>query len=203
VIVVGAALLLVAVVSIMIAFSTPRPVEIAFWFEPISEEVRMSAPERIAGGITAHEMTVIERIAIDEIVRAFEQLPVLLTPDRNETYRVRVLSQLQQNASGASYVIGGLGSQGYVNFQLHMYGAGTYAPAEASREEIVAGIGRGIGRAAVHEFTHQLLGPAARIDDSLDPQSYEYHSSARPEQYYGPAHWGIARPMLRNRFGLE
>jgi hypothetical protein len=199
----GAALLLVVVVSIIIRFSTRPPLEIAFWFEPITEEVRMSAPERISGGISTRDLAVIESTATNEVVRAFEGLPVLLSADRNETYRVRVLSRLQRNASGASHVIAGLGGQGYVNFELHTHGAVTYAPSDASRDEIIVGIGRGIGRAAVHEFAHQLLGPAARIDDSEDVQSYEYDSATRPEQYYGPAHWGIAGPMLRKRFALD
>ena len=203
VIVFGAALLLVVVVSIIIRFSTRPPIEIAFWFEPITEEVKMSAPERIPGGITTQDMAVIESTAMNEVVRAFEGLPVLLSSDRNETYRVRVLSRLQRNASGASHVIAGLGGQGYINFELHMHGAVTYAPSDASRDEIIVGIGRGIGRAAVHEFAHQLLGPAARIDDSEDVQSYEYDSATRREQYYGPAHWGIAAPMLRKRFALD
>ena len=202
VIVFGAALLLVLVVSIIIRFSTRPPIEIAFWFEPITEEVRMSASERISGGITAQDMAVIESTATNEVVRAFEGLPVFLSADRHETYRVRVLSRLQRGASGASHVIVGLGGQGYVNFQLHAHGAVTYARSDASRDEIIVGIGRGIGRAAVHEFAHQLLGPA-RIDDSEDVQSYEYDSATRPEQYYGPAHWGIAAPMLRKRFALD
>jgi hypothetical protein len=203
VIVLGAALLLVVVVSGIIALLTRRPVAIAFWFEPITEEVRMSAPERITGGITDQDMAIIERTATSEVVRAFEGLPVLVSADRNEIYHVRVLSRLGRNASGASHVIIGLGGQGYINFELHAYGAVAYAPAGASRDDIIAGIGRGIGRAAVHEFVHQLLGPSARIEDMRDKQSYEYHSATRPEQYYGPAHWGIAAPMLRKRFGLE
>jgi hypothetical protein len=202
-VVAGAALLLVAVVSIIIAFSARRPVEIAFWFEPITEDVRMSAPERIAGGITTQDMAVIERTATHEVVRAFEALPVVLSTGRNETYRVRVMSRLERAASGTSHVIVGLGGQGYVNFQLHMYGAVTYAPDGASRDEIIAGIGRGIGRAAVHEFAHQLLGPAARLDDSTAVNGYEYHSATRRDQYYGALHWSIAAPMLRKRFGLE
>ena len=59
-------------------------------------------------------------------------------------------------------------------------------------------IGRGIGGAAVHELTHQLL-PRAPIHDSRDPASYEYRSAARAEQYYGTLRWDIARPLLERR----
>jgi hypothetical protein len=59
-----------------------------------------------------------------------------------------------------------------------------------------------VGRAAVHEFAHQLLG-SARIDDSDDIQSYEYGSAARREQYYGAMHWGGAWPLLYERFSVR
>ena len=72
------------------------------------------------------------------------------------------------------------------------------APEQATRAAIVAAIGRGIGRTAVHEFTHQLL-PQAPIHDSQDVRSYEYDSAARREQYFGEMHWALARPLLEAR----
>ena len=66
---------------------------------------------------------------------------------------------------------------------------------------MIAGIGRGIGRAA-HEFAHQLLG-SAPIHDSKDLRSYEYGSAARVERYYGEMRWDIARPLLEQRVGLK
>jgi hypothetical protein len=66
------------------------------------------------------------------------------------------------------------------------------------REVMIEAIGRGIGRAAVHEFTHQLL-PTAPIHDSTDVSSYEYQSATRREQYFGELHWDLARPLLQER----
>jgi hypothetical protein len=75
-----------------------------------------------------------------------------------------------------------------------------YAPPEAARAEIVDGIGRGLGRAAVHEFAHQIL-PHVPIHDTDDEHSYEHWSSNREAQYYGPMRWDVARPFLEKRLG--
>ena len=63
------------------------------------------------------------------------------------------------------------GGDGAVNFSLLAAYAESYAPADANREAIVFAVGRGVGRAAVHEFGHQLLGSAQF--DGTDAQSYE------------------------------
>jgi hypothetical protein len=84
-----------------------------------------------------------------------------------------------------------------VNFLVGALGAVTYAPANASRAEIVEGIGRGLGRAAVHEFGHAIVS----ANHSQDENSYEYRSSDRPSQYYGEMHWASAGLVLRERFG--
>ena len=77
-----------------------------------------------------------------------------------------------------------------------------YAPPSANRREIIDAIGRGIGRAAVHEFTHQLL-PDAPIDGSPDRLSYEYGAASRPEQYFGSLHWDLAGPLLARKYGVS
>jgi hypothetical protein len=64
---------------------------------------------------------------------------------------------------------------------------------------VLDGIGRGIGRVAVHEFMHQMLGVASAHNDS-DPDSYESGRAERPSQYYGELHWTTALPALRRRF---
>ena len=78
-----------------------------------------------------------------------------------------------------------------------------YAPPSASRQDIVAGIGRGIGRAAVHEFAHQALGVdnVWNIDNRRDSTSYEYGNADRPSQYYGELRWTTAWPVLQQKFG--
>jgi hypothetical protein len=73
-----------------------------------------------------------------------------------------------------------------------------YAPEGASRSAMIEAIGRGIGRAAVHEFAHLLL-PRAPLHDSRDVQSYEYASAARREQYFGDMRWDIAWPLQQRR----
>jgi hypothetical protein len=79
-------------------------------------------------------------------------------------------------------------------------GAIKHAPAGAPRQIVVEGIGRGIGRAAVHEFAHQILGVVA-MDNATDGNSYEYASFERASQYYGELHWSSAWPLLQRKIG--
>ena len=105
---------------------------------------------------------------------------------------------LRQSVVCASHAVPGLGGRGEVSFDFLAGGATAMAPEQATRAAIVAAIGRGIGRTAVHEFTHQLL-PQAPIHDSRDVRSYEFDSAARREQYFGELHWDLARPLLQER----
>jgi hypothetical protein len=73
-----------------------------------------------------------------------------------------------------------------------------HAPAGASRADIVDAIGRGLGRAAVHEFAHQIL-PHGPMHNTQDRASYEYWSSNRATQYYGEMRWSVALPKLEER----
>jgi len=84
-----------------------------------------------------------------------------------------------------------------VNFMVAALGAVAYAPPDASRPAIIDGIGRGIGRAAVHEFGHAMVS----ANHSQDEDSYEYRSADRASQYYGELHWAGAGPLLQRRFG--
>jgi hypothetical protein len=61
-------------------------------------------------------------------------------------------------------------------------------------------MGRGIGRVAVHEFMHQILGASIGHDDT-DSNSYEYGNPERRSQYYGDLHWTVALPLLEQRLG--
>ena len=94
----------------------------------------------------------------------------------------------------------GVGGQGAVNFSLLAAGALSCVPVGASRADVLAAIGRGVGRAAVHELTHQLL-PTAPLHDTRDRASYEYASAGRCEQYVGEMHWDLAGPLLVRRLG--
>ena len=74
-----------------------------------------------------------------------------------------------------------------------------YAPPGSSRDQIVTAIGRGIGRSAVHEFTHLILG--SRSVHSDDEGQYEYASADRASQYYGEVRWGPAHRLIAQRLG--
>ena len=179
--------------------------DLSFWFESIGEDARTTLPRRLSGDLSTDDMNAIEAIAREEIVHAFRDYPISVVGRTEALYHVRVVDSLQSSMGGSaeSYVFPGMGGQGYINFRSLAHGAVTYAPPDADRRELVEAIGRGIGRAAVHEFTHQLLGRQALIDESKDIQSYEYGSTNRREQYYGRIRWDIAAPMLRQKFGLD
>jgi hypothetical protein len=160
----------------------------------------------MGGALSAADLNTVARVARKEIVNAFTGLRIVVTDRRDTRYRVRVVQQLGDPrfrggvaVAGASRAISILGGDGAVNFSMLAGYAESYASPEADRATIVAAIGRGVGRAAVHEFAHQLLGPRP-MDDTDDRRAYEYGSAARPEQYYGDVHWGPAWPELRRRF---
>jgi hypothetical protein len=115
---------------------------------------------------------------------------------------VQILVFHRTAVSGQSNVFGLLGGSGAVSFETLASQAIARAPADADRGAIVAAIGRGIGRAAVHELTHQLF-PRLAIHASRDPNSYEYWNSARTAQYYGPIRWDVAWPYLLERLGPD
>src|SRR5262245_49974170 len=172
--------------------SRHRAIEAGFWFEPVA----FDSP-RLGGSITAQEKDTIASVAMSELTGAFAGLRIRFSDRRTAKYRVHVVQELrdlrfQRHASlpAESRGIAGIGGQGAVNFSWHANSAVGYAPPDADRATIIAAIGRGIGRAAVHEFTHVLL-LAAPIHDSTNIRSYEYRSAARREQYYGPMQWDL------------
>ena len=177
-------------------------IEAGFWFEPVAYgELSLGRP------MTADEMARIESTARAELARAFDGLRIRVSNRRDVKYHVRVTDHVRDprferdvSVAGRSRAMAGLGGQGEVSFAFLANSAIVYAPKDADREAIIDAIGRGIGRAAVHEFTHQLL-PAAPIHASRDVGSYEYRSAARAEQYYGELHWDVAWPWLVERLG--
>ena len=205
IVVLGISLLLAVSAVLFVVHSRQYRTELAFWYETISDAAKQTLPDRFSGAMSADDMNLIEAISREEIVLAFSAYPVSVVGRRAAMHRVRVVDTLTNPMapSAESHVYPGLGGQGFINFRLLAHGAVTYSSADASRDEIVAAIGRGIGRAAVHEFVHQLLGRSARIDDSTDVDSYEYGSANRPQQYYGAMRWDIAVPLLRKRFEMS
>ena len=178
-----------------------RPAVVGFWFEPVTY-----SSSRFGGPLTADELKTIDAIARAEITRAFKGLRIVLSERQDARHRVRVVQQLRDPrfrwdmaVAGSSRVVSLFGGEGAVNFSLLAAGAESYAPLNADRAAIVSGIGRGVGRAAVHEFAHQLLG-TAQFEATQDRKTYEYGSAARQEQYYGEIHWGDAWPTPYRRF---
>lgn len=183
-----------------LASCAPRPVELGFWLETVS----FSSP-RIGGSLSTADLTDIDAIARVEIAQAFQQFDVTLTSNRNARYRVVVLPRLRDNRllrpgtyAGESRAVAGFGGSGAVNFEYVANGAMVFSPEAADRAAVIAALGRGVGRVAIHEFLHQLL-PKAAIHDSRDRGSYEGNSPALIEGYFGGLHWDIADSWLEAR----
>jgi hypothetical protein len=182
---------------------TRGPIELGFWIEPVSY-----ASPRLGGPISGTELAAIEARARAEIATAFDRFDVVLSGNRQARYHVRVVQRLldqrfrtrEVSIAGESRGAAGLGGSGAVSFDFLAGSAMVYAPEEMDRAELIAAIGRGIGRSAVHEFAHQLL-PSTPIHDSRDRASYEFESAARVEQYFGEMRWAVAKPLLQDRLG--
>lgn len=179
----------------------PHAADAGFWFEDVTYE----SPS-LREPLTPVDLQAIDVIARAELTRAFSGLRFALSKRRDATYRVRVVQRLLDRrfrrhveVAGESLGIAGFGGHGAVSFSYLASAAVAYAPADASRAALIEAIGRGVGRAAVHEFTHQLL-PRAAIH-SVNVHSYEYASAARPEQYFGDMQWDLALPLLQRRIG--
>src|SRR5688572_28421553 len=188
--------------------STDRVVNAGFWFEPVTYDASEAMVDRLGGAITDVEMRTIASSALSEIRSAFSGLRVSVSDRQDAMYQVHVVQDLRNpmfprglGPAGQSRAIPGVGGRGTVNFRMLTRSAIAYAPPDAGRPAMIAAIARGIGRAAVHEFAHQLLGGAAPIHETTDVESYEYGSADRREQYYGPMHWDIAWALLRARLG--
>jgi hypothetical protein len=198
------AILIAAAVVCVLAATRSRSlsVEAGFWFDEVTFD-----SARLGGPLTQDEIATIESVARSELREAFRGLPIAFSERRDARYTIRVAQDVRDlrfkrsvGVAGQSRGIQGFGGSGAVSFDFLANGAMSYAPDDADRAALVAAIGRGVGRTAVHEFTHQLL-PTAPIHDSRDEQSYEFRSAARRAQYFGTMHWDLARPMLRRRLG--
>jgi hypothetical protein len=182
------------------ARSRAGPVEAGLWFDQVA-----FTSNRLGEPLTPSEIATIETVARAEVREAFRGLRITLSERHDARYTLHVAQDVLDlrfkravGLAGQSRGISGLGGSGSVSFSFLANGAMAWAPDGASRAELVAAIGRGIGRTAVHEFTHQIL-PMAPIHDSHDAASYENGSAARRAQYYGPMHWDFARPLLEER----
>lgn len=162
----------------------------------------------LGGPLTADEMASIRRVSRRELAHAFAGLEIRLTDDPDAFWRVRVVSsatarsfntRARVSAAGTSFGFGPLGGVAFLDFDTLALNAVRHAPVGASRQLILEGIGRGVGRAAAHEFAHLIVqGP---IDTRRDTNSYEYYSADRASQYYGELRWAHAWPALQSKIG--
>jgi hypothetical protein len=208
------AVVVVMAVSAAIAWLASRAtIDAGFWWEDAPFVLSADDAVKIGGPITADELTRIQHISRGEVEGAYTDLRVVVTDHHDAFWRVAVVGEpitINRNRltypfamAGQSHVFGPLGGFGSVGFLILAHNAIEYAPAGASRGQIIDAIGRGIGRAAVHELAHQALGTdnLSHIDNRSDEQSYEYSSADRAAQYYGDLRWTIAWPVLEGKFG--
>jgi hypothetical protein len=177
-----------------------------FWFEPNACVIPDGAPATFSP-LSGAEVALIQQRSRAELEHAFSGLRIHVAEDRAAFWRVQVVASLPARVhqalpkAGESVALGMLGGTGGVGFDLVALNAIRYAPAGASRQTIVDGIGRGVGRVAIHEFAHQILG-VTDMHNAADQDSYEYPSPDRPSQYYGDLHWTAAWPLLQKRLGI-
>ena len=199
-----AALVVLSAVGGCVSGTAPRA---GFWFEDASFSLPADAATTLGGPLQPRERELIERVSRAELERAFAGLRIAIVPNRDAFWRVEVLRSLPRRGplprAGESLALGSLGGAGGVDFTFVAVLAVRYAPPGAPRQAILEGIGRGIGRVAVHELAHQILGAAAGVHDRDDGNSYEYHRPDRASQDYGELHWTIAWPHLQERLGTR
>lgn len=202
---------LVAILTTTVLFAAVRwqasrtAMTAGFWYEGGGFALPAETTARLGGPLTTDEIAAIEAISRAEVQRAFAGLRLRLTPDKNAFWRVVVLQDLHGRGplpnAGQALGWGPLGGLGSVGFAVLAANGVQFAPGGATRQSMIAGIGRGIGRAAAHEFGHQILGMAA-VHNHTDEDSYEYYTSDRRSQYYGELHWTTSWPLFQAKVGV-
>jgi hypothetical protein len=206
----------VVTTSVVIAWRASTSTIVAgFWWEDTAFALSPDDARKIGGPLRADELTRMRRISRGEVEGAYRDLRITVSGTHNAFWRVAVVGEpitMTRNRmtypfsmAGQSHVFGPLGGFGSVAFAILAHNAIEYAPPDASRAQVIDAIGRGIGRAAVHEFAHQALGTnnLLHIDNRTDEQSYEYGNADRAAQYYGELRWTTAWPVLKQKFGLR
>lgn len=184
---------------------------VGFWFDVESTELSAATTADLGGPITPEELARVEAIAREELVRAFSGLRIVVTDNRQAFWRLQVRHLLDVDESSPykgwpagvaqARMLGPLGGHADISFYGLAQYAVTLAPRGASRDEKIAGTGRGIARAAAHEFGHFIASGTAH--DKNDVNSYEYPHADRASQYYGELHWTTAWPELQARLGSQ
>lgn len=187
---------------------TWREASVGFLFNADACVVRAGALQPFGDLLSDQERQAIEQLARRELADAFASVRVAITANRSALWRIAVVRSLPTRASqalprsGESIALGPLGGGGTVACDVIVRKAMQFAPEGATRAQLVEPIGRGVGRTAVHELVHQILGASGTHNDT-DPDSYEHGSSDRASQFYGTLHWTNALPLLRDKLGLR
>lgn len=185
--------------------SADHVVAAGFWFDDVTFETPALAAAH-GGPLSAEERVTVQALARGELARAYAGLRLDVTASRTTHYRVRVVQAFAPRrgsrgmAVAESRVLGALGGEGAIDFSTLAALAVRFAPPGTSRADLVAGIGRGIGRVAAHELAHQIL-PRGDLHATTDVASYDFGSIDRPGQFYGPVRWDLAGPRLRDVLG--
>jgi hypothetical protein len=199
-VVIGALVAAIALIAVLDRRSKQHVVEARFWFDHVTFDV-----PSLRGPITEEEQEKIRSMALTEVQTAYRGLRVAFSDDAGGFFRVRVIQQYPSHPGppgpvGQSRPLGPFGGEGSVSFQAVAALVIHYTPPDADRTALIEGIARGIGHTAVHEFAHQILF-GDHVPASVDPQSYEYETADRAEQYFGSMHWDTAWPFLVKRLG--
>jgi hypothetical protein len=203
-----AATALVAILCAVVAWRASHTVfVVGFWFEDFPFVVSAGASAALDGPLTASEIDAIKRMARDELTGAYAGLKLTFTDSPRAFWTVRVRQSFERRRwqrlpiAGETFAMGLLGGRSAVNFNEVTMAAIAHAPPGATRQVLVEGIGRGIGRTAAHELAHAILGVHGPMDNRTDALSYEYFTHNRPSQFYGELHWARAWPALVERVG--
>jgi hypothetical protein len=184
----------------------PRRQTAGFWFADGALALPDAIASQLGGPLSDAEAESIEATARAEIARAFSALDIAFKDSHEAFWRVAVMRSLPSRSNmalphaGESLAMGFMGGAGAVDFEFVAFSAMHFAVPGTPRAAVVEGIGRGIGRVAIHEFMHQILGNAIAHNDR-DVNSYESGNPERRSQYYGDLHWTTALPLLRQRLG--
>jgi hypothetical protein len=199
-----------AILCAALACRAPRTVsEAGFWYDDFPFTFSESVTAALGGPLTGAEIDTIKRASRDELTRAFSGLEITVTDSRQAFWTIRVQQSLERRPgqklpnAGETFAMGLLGGRSVVDFNEVVMAAIAHAPPNVLRQARVDGIARGIGRVAVHELAHAILGGGGSMDNRTDAQSYEYFTHNRPAQYYGELHWAGAWPLLVERVGLR
>ncbi|MGE5814607.1 MAG: hypothetical protein ACM36C_08995 [Acidobacteriota bacterium] len=179
-----------------------------FWFDHVGFDLDARDAERIGGPLNEGETAAIRSTALAELRTAYTGIDLAFVETPEGAYRVVVLQNLSGQMihgaisahAGESRTLGPFGGRGMVSFSVLAANAIHYATPGTTRQEIVSAIGRGVGRAAAHEFAHQIL-PDVDLHQIKDEESYEYGTADRAAQYYGTLHWATARPLMARKLG--